>query len=110
VVVKGQLTDTSVVTAGAGVVSCQLAEGAALLDMRTGVYFTLNEVGANVWSTIQTPAPLSEILDNLLMRYEVDHDRCYDDVVSLLEQLDGAGLISIVEKARPQVPDPQRVG
>jgi hypothetical protein len=101
---------SAVVAAGDAVVSCALTGGAALLNVRSGVYFTLNEVGAQIWAAIQEPRAVSEIVDRITAQYDVDGRRCHDDVVALLQQLDDAGLIKIMDTAHPQVPDLERSG
>jgi hypothetical protein len=100
----------SVVAAADEVVSCDLAGGAALLDTRSNVYFTLNDVGARIWSAIQKPATVAELTDGIVAQYEVDRVRCHGDVVALLQQLDDAGLIKILEETPAQAHDPERVG
>jgi hypothetical protein len=101
---------SAVVAAGDGVVSCALTGGAALLDVRSNVYFTLNDVGARIWSAIQEPRAISEIIDIVTAQYDVDRTRCHDDLVALLRQLDDAGLIKILDTSDPQVPDLERSG
>jgi hypothetical protein len=99
-----------VVAAADEVVSCDLAGGAALLDTRSNVYFTLNGVGAHIWSAIQHPTTVAEIIEKIVAQYEVDRVRCQGDVVALLQQLDDAGLIKILEETPAQVHNPERVG
>jgi hypothetical protein len=91
------LSEASVVAAQADVVSCDLVGAAALLDLQTSTYYTLNEVGSRIWNLIQQPTAVSDICEDVLSRYEVDSRRCYDDVLALLRNLDDAGLIEIVE-------------
>jgi hypothetical protein len=76
-------------------VSCDLAGGAALLNLSSNVYFTLNEVGSVVWNLIKEPRPLSEVRDEIVARYDVEPARCYDDLVAMLDRLADAGLITI---------------
>ena len=96
---SNRLTEASIIAAGEEVVSCDLAGGAALLDLRSSTYFTLNEVASAVWGLIKEPKAVSDIRDSLVARYEVDAARCYDDLVALLRQLADAGLIKIVAHA-----------
>ncbi len=95
------LTETSVIAASEDVVACDLADGAALLDLKSSTYFTLNEVGSHVWGMIREPKPVSELGEALLMRYDVEPSRCRQDLVSLLQQLADAGLINIVDAGHP---------
>jgi hypothetical protein len=104
------LSRSAVVAAGDGVVSCALTGGAALLDVRSNVYFTLNEVGARIWAAIQEPKAVSEVVDMVTAQYNVDRLRCHDDLVALLQQLDDAGLIKILDTSDPQVRDLERSG
>lgn len=107
--VKG-ISEKSVVSAGAGVVSCDLVGSAALLNLRSNIYYTLNEIGSRIWDIIQRPKSVSVICDEILARYDVDSKRCHDDVIALLRDLNDAGLIEIVEGAGQKIPGAERVG
>jgi hypothetical protein len=85
----------SIVAADAAVVSCELAAGAALLNLNSSVYYSLNEVGAHVWALIQTPTSVHEICRDLEVQYDVAPERCYSDLVALLGHMAEAGLIEI---------------
>jgi len=93
------LTRNSIVSCDAEVVSCDLRGGAALLDLSTGTYFSVNSVGAFVWGLVREPIEISEIHKALLAQYDVDEGRCYDDLKKLLEELAEAGLIATVDAA-----------
>ena len=98
---RRDLTEASLVAASEDVVACDLADGAALLDLKSSTYFTLNEVGSQVWGLIREPMPVSEVGEALLMRYDVDPARCRQDLVALLQQLADAGLINISDAGHP---------
>ena len=98
------LSQLSVVAASEEVVSCDLAGGAALLDLRSSTYFTLNDVGSRVWELIREPKAVSAVRDGLLARYSVEPTQCYDDLVALLEQMADAGLITVTQTTHPSVP------
>ena len=104
------ISEESIVSAGAGVVSCDLVGSAALLNMRSNIYYTLNEIGSRIWDLIQQPKSVSAICIEVLARYDVDSKRCHDDVISLLRVLNDAGLIEIVEGVADKVPGAERVG
>lgn len=77
------------------VVSCDLVEEAALLNLKDGVYYGLNPVGARIWNLIQKPRKVGEILEILLDEYDVDQDTCQNDLFELLEQLFENELIKV---------------
>lgn len=74
------------------VVAADLGEGLALLNLSTNEYFSLNEVGAFVWSVLQTPKPRGDIVRAVMEAYEVAESACATDIDLLLEELKNAAL------------------
>lgn len=85
----------SVVAASPDQVSCDLGGEAVILNMKSGIYYGLNEVGAVVWSLVAEPKPVSKILEALLDRFEVDRERCLSDLLVLLGELGARCLIQV---------------
>jgi len=79
-------------------VSCDLSGEAAILNLKSGVYFGLNAVGASIWKLIQEPKTVKEIQEALLEEYDVDPDRCEQDILELLQELSTNGLIEIADE------------
>ena len=76
----------------------ELDSEAVLLNLRSGVYYGLNNVGARIWSLIQQPRTVAEIRDTILQEYEVEPERSEPDVIALLQKLAGEGLIEIKDE------------
>ena len=85
----------SVVAAVADQVSCDLEGEAAVLNLKTGVYYGLDDVGASVWRMLNEPRRVDELVDALLGEYEVDREECERDVIALLGELAVRGLVEI---------------
>ena len=88
----------SIVAASPDQVSCDLSGEVAILNLNNGMYYGLEEVGAAVWNLVAEPKPVSRILEVLLDRYEVDHERCRNDLLALLGVLNARGLIRVTDK------------
>ena len=86
---------SSKVVASQNPVSANLAGEAVILDPDSGMYYGLNEVGARVWELIQEPKMVDEIRDALLAEYEVEPERCQQDLFALLQNLADKGLVEI---------------
>lgn len=84
---KNELTLNSKVTVASDVVSCDLVEEAALLNLKDGVYYGLNPVGARIWNLLQKPITAGEILEVIIEEYDVEKDVAQADLMELLEQL-----------------------
>jgi hypothetical protein len=76
-----------------------LGGGAALLDLRSATYFSVNPVGAYVWELLNKPILVSSVHEALHARYDVAPDACFADLLSLLQELADAGLIRIADAA-----------
>jgi hypothetical protein len=76
-------------------VSCSLGDEAAILNMKSGVYYGLDPVGARVWSLLGEPHTVEELREAITSEYDVEPARCEGDLLSLLEKLRTEGLIEI---------------
>jgi len=92
---KTKISKESVVWAIKDQVSCDLQGEAVILNFDSGVYYSLNRVGAYIWNLIQQPRPVKDILGMILDEYDVGADRCELDLIGLLKDLQGAGLINV---------------
>jgi hypothetical protein len=77
------------------VVSTELGEGLALLDLRSNVYFSLSEVGTLVWDAIQEPTTRADLVRRITDVYDVGADECASDLDALLGELWDAKLIEV---------------
>ena len=92
---KRQISRSSTVVAAKDQVSCDLGREAVILNLKSGVYYGLDPVGARVWSLIQEPRTVSVVLDTLLEEYDVEPGRCESDLFVLLDDLAGRDLLEI---------------
>jgi Coenzyme PQQ synthesis protein D (PqqD) len=89
------ISDHSVVVVTKHQVSCDLAGEAAILNIKSGVYYGLNPVGARIWNLMQEPRKVAEIQNEITNEYEVEPERCARDLAALLEKLFAEGLIEV---------------
>lgn len=75
--------------------SSDLGGEVAILNLKAGVYYGLDAVGARIWSLIQEPRTVNEIRNILLEEYEVEPERCERDLLVLLQRLATEGLIEV---------------
>ena len=89
------ISDRSVVVVAKDQVSCDLAGEAAILNVKSGVYYGLDPVGARIWTLMQEPRAVAEIQNAIASEYEVEPERASRDLVGLLEKLLAEGLIEV---------------
>ncbi len=66
-----------------------------ILNLSSGVYCGLNEVGSRIWALIQEPRSVKDILNTLLKEYNVKSDKCERELLQLLQQLSENDLIDV---------------
>src|SRR3977135_2413642 len=93
------ISDRSIVVAIKDQVSCDLAGETAILNMKNGVYYGLDPLGARIWNLMQEPRAVSEIQDTIRGEYDVEPERCARDLFGLLEKLLAEGLIEVKDSA-----------
>jgi hypothetical protein len=67
--------------------------GAVLLDLKAGRYYSLNGMGAKIWSQAEQGLTLAEILKDLQAAYQVPFTTLEQDVTSFLRGMEERGLI-----------------
>jgi superfamily II helicase len=78
------------------VLSQELQEEAILLNLKTGVYFGLDEVGRRIWQLLKEHEDLSKVMAALLVEYDVSEERCREDLLDLGKNMETQGLVKVV--------------
>jgi hypothetical protein len=97
-----RLSPRSIVVATSEQVSCPLGEESAILNLKNSVYYGVNPVAASVWKLIQQPKSVGELRDALVEEYEVEPERCEQDLLTLLDKMRDEGLIDVRSTAASQ--------
>jgi hypothetical protein len=84
----------SVFTRSADVTSTVLDEEAILLDLASGVYFSLNPVGTAIWEQLTGSQSLAEIHATVCRQFEVTEEAARQDLLALISRLRDEGLIA----------------
>ena len=85
----------SVVHARSGNLTAEVQRETVILDAASGKYFGLNDVGARIWQLLQAPVAIETIVARLVQEYAVEYDAAASDVLRLMDELTGAGLVLV---------------
>ena len=72
---------------------------AVLLNIQTGRYFGLNEVGTSIWALISEPRTVADLIEALRKEYKVASGMLNKDVMSFLESMEERSLIKVLTSA-----------
>jgi len=70
-----------------------LGDELVALDPNAGDCFGFNSVATSVWRQLEQPRTFEELRDGLLNEYEVDEQRCTQELKELLQDMSQRGLI-----------------
>lgn len=68
---------------------------AVILNVHSGIYYGLDEIGSRIWQLVQEPTTLKIVLETLLSEYEVEPNRCERDLLEYIDLLSSKGLVHL---------------
>lgn len=91
-----QLVDEyTVVKRTAAILEAEVDGEVVALDVARGQCFGLDTIGSDVWRLLESDTSVVEICSVLTSDYDVAMETCKTDVLSLLRELNSAGLIMV---------------
>ena len=91
------LTLDATVNIPVSVLSTTVDQDVVLLNTLTNKYYSLDEVGARLWSLLSEDKTLRDAHQALLKEYEVESSQLEQDLLELLGELQESGLVEIPE-------------
>jgi hypothetical protein len=89
------IDESSVVVAADHQTSTEVDGESVILDLEEGIYYGLNPSGACIWSEIQEPVKVKEVVNKISDEYDMGAEMCHNDVISFLQSLQSEGLIRV---------------
>jgi hypothetical protein len=96
---NAELTDVSTVKRIPDQLSCDLSGKAVILNLNSGMYYGIDEIGALIWTTLEEPRSVEYLREIILRGYPVDKETCNRDMMAFLADMQSAGLIEIQNAA-----------
>lgn len=66
-----------------------------MLSISNGKYYNLGQVGGDIWTLINEPISVQEVIEAMQASYDVDANECAEQVTSFLKQLVEEELIQV---------------
>jgi len=94
-----EISPATVLVAARDQVSTELEGEAVILGLADGVYYGLDGVGALVWERLREPRSVAELRDAVTAAFDVDRETAERDLLALLRELAGRGLVEAASRA-----------
>jgi Coenzyme PQQ synthesis protein D (PqqD) len=70
-----------------------------IINLDTGVIFSLNGPGAKIWTKLEEGSHLDAILDLLTLEYDIPHEQLRSDLEKFVFDLEKKGLVQAVAES-----------
>ena len=76
-------------------VAADMGDETVMMDIMSGKYFKLSEVGGSIWNKIEQPKLVSDLITALLEEYDVSEEECTKQTIEFLTQLVDKGIVVV---------------
>lgn len=76
-----------------GIMTADMNGATVMLDIESGKYFNLGEVGGRIWEILEQPTSVKDLVSTLVQEYDVTEEQCLEDIVPFLEKMLNRGLV-----------------
>lgn len=92
---KQILTKDSIIKQTGDVVASEIDGETVMMSIENGEYYGLDGIGSHIWELIRKRIKVSDLIDCLMKKYEVDFDTCEKDVMAFLNELNQDNILVV---------------
>ena len=92
------MTMQAILVRKAEIMAADMNGSTVMMDIETGMYYNLGEVGGAIWEILEQPISIDALIDKLMKEYDVSREQCEKDTLPFLQQLMDSGLVSEVKE------------
>lgn len=91
-----QILPEHIVAQSEGNIVSDMGNEKVMLNIENGKYYNLGEIGGDIWESISKPTQVNELVNHIVKKYDVQTDKCEEEVISFLENMYQENLIELV--------------
>lgn len=89
------ITSNSIVQRNPKLIANQMDGEIVMMSIDNGEYYGLDEVGSRIWELMDKPVSIEELIDSLVMEFEVSREECFQDTLEFLGDLFAKDLLLV---------------
>lgn len=93
---KTRVNLSSLVVRSKEIIASDIDGEVVMMSIEHGTYSGLDAIGSVIWDMLEISRRVSEICDDLMELYDVDRERCQEDVLAFLNDLASDETIKVV--------------
>ena len=87
------LTLNTSLTRDPDLVCAEMDGDLVMMSIENGEYYGIGGVGTRIWELLDQPTTIQQLVETIKTEFDIEEDRCRDDVLSFSEKLFELGLI-----------------
>ena len=87
------MTDNTLLSRREGLMAADMNGSAVMMDIMTGKYYNLGQVGGRIWELLEEPMTVAALIKKLTEEYDVSAQQCRADTMPFLTMLVQRGLL-----------------
>ncbi len=87
------LTLNTCLTRDPDLVCAEMDGDLVMMSIENGEYYGIGGVGTRIWELLDQPTTIQQLVETIKTEFDIEEDRCRDDVLSFSEKLFELGLI-----------------
>ncbi len=87
------LTLNTSLTRDPDLVCAEMDGDLVMMSIENGEYYGIGGVGTRIWELLDQPTTIQQLVETIKTEFDIQEDRCRDDVLSFSEKLFELGLI-----------------
>ena len=87
------MTDNTVLSRREGLMAADMNGSAVMMDIMTGKYYNLGQVGGRIWELLEEPMTVAALVKKLTDEYDVSAQQCRADIEPFLNTMLSRGLL-----------------
>jgi hypothetical protein len=82
-----QIADTAIVSRNPSILTTQVGSEIVMMSIEQNHYFSLDQIGSDIWTRIEPPCLFAALIDGLAADYEAERTTIETDVQNLLSDM-----------------------
>jgi len=89
------LTLNSTIQRNNEIIAAEADQELIMVSLATGYYYGVSDVAREIWDAIGSPKKISDLVDDLTSKFEIDSRSCEEQTLSFLSALLDEGLLQV---------------
>jgi hypothetical protein len=89
------LNMSSIIQRNPDILSAEANQDLVMVSIANGTYYGVSDVARDIWESIDKPTQVADLIDILMVRYDVDRSQCEEQALTFLEALVSESLVQV---------------